>query len=331
MRKPFDLEFNRRHLITGAAATAAAGLISGALPTPAAARAPMQNTQAPAFYRFKLGSLECTAVSDGPLPIGPATRTFRGAPPEEIERSITADFLPTDNVVLDQNILIVNSGNELSVIDTGMLSVQRPNTQTGRLLKSMAAAGIDPKDVDHILLTHPHIDHSGGIMSPDGKTNNFPNAQIHVTEADFKFWTDEKLFGTPMEGSARTAIKNLLPNRDKLKFYKDGQEVVPGITAMMTPGHTVAHCVFMISSGGKTLCNIGDVAHHPILFQQPRLEVAFDTDSKQGVASRVKLFDTLHANKTQLMVFHMPWPGLGHLGKQGDGFRYIPTPMQLVL
>ena len=87
----------------------------------------------------------------------------------------------------------------------------------------------------------------------------------------------------------------------------------------------------MISSGGKTICNIGDVAHHPILFDHPRVEVSFDTDSAQGAASRVKLFDTLAAQRIPLLVFHLPWPGLGQLAKRGDGFRYVPMPMQLVL
>ena len=321
---------SRRRLLAGATTVAAAGVIAGVLPTPAAARAPMLNTQAPAFYRFKIGSFEATVVSDGPLPIGPASRTFRGLPEAELNKMLADNFLPADNVVLDQNALVVNTGDKLILIDTGMLSVQRPNTKTGRLLVSLKEAGINPADIDAIVLTHPHIDHSGGIMSPDGKTRNFPNAQIYTSEGDFNFWTDEKRFGTPAEGSARTAIKNLLPNKDRLVFFKDGQEVLPGITAMRTPGHTIEHTVFMISSGGKTICNIGDVAHHPILFQNPRIEVGFDTDPKMGVASRIKLFETLAAQRIPLLVFHMAWPGIGNLAKHGDGFQYVPVPMQLV-
>ncbi len=87
----------------------------------------------------------------------------------------------------------------------------------------------------------------------------------------------------------------------------------------------------MITSGGKTICNIGDVAHHAVLIDKPRIEVAFDTDSKQGAESRVKLFDLLAAQRIPALVYHLPWPGIGHLAKQGDGYRFFPTPMQLVL
>jgi len=328
MSKLDHVSFSRRQLLAGAAATA--GLAGSAAMAPSAAKAPLLNTQAPSFYRFKIGSIEATVVSDGPLPIGPASRTFRGPSEAELGKMFGDHFMPTDNVVLDQNCLVINTGDRLALFDTGMSSVKRPNTQTGRLLTSMQQAGIDPKDIDAIVLTHPHIDHSGGMVADDG-SRLFPNAQVYLQQIDFDFWMDDKRLGTPAEGSARTARKNLPPYRDRIIFIKDGQEILPGVQAMHTPGHTVGHTVYMISSGGKTVCNIGDVAHHPILFDHPRVEVAFDTDSKQGAESRVKLFDMLAAQRIPLMVFHMPWPGLGQLAKHGDGFRYVPTPMQLVL
>jgi glyoxylase-like metal-dependent hydrolase (beta-lactamase superfamily II) len=323
-----DMSLSRRRLLAGASATTALGLLGSA--PEARAKAPMQNTQAPSFYRFKIGSIEATVVSDGPLPIGPASRTFRGPSEAELGKMFADHFLPTDNVVLEQNALVINSGDRLVLFDTGMSSVKRPNTQTGRLLTSLKQAGIDPKDIDAVVLTHPHIDHSGGMVADDG-SRNFPNAQVYMTEVDFDFWMDSKRIGTPAEGSARTAQKNLPPYRDRMIFIKDGQEILPGVQAMHTPGHTVGHTVYMITSGGKTICNIGDVAHHVILFEHPRVEVGFDTDSKQGVESRIKLFDMLAAQRIPLLVFHMPWPGLGQLAKHGDGFRYVPSPMQLVL
>jgi glyoxylase-like metal-dependent hydrolase (beta-lactamase superfamily II) len=323
-----DMSLSRRQLLTGASASAAAGLIAGA--PQAEARGPLLNTQAPSFYRFKIGSIEATVVSDGPLPIGPAARTFRGPSPAELNKMFADHFLPTDNVVLDQNSLVINTGDKLVLFDTGMASMKRPGTQVGRLIGSLKQAGIDPKDIDAVVLTHPHIDHSGGMVADDG-TRNFPNAQVYMTQVDYDFWMDDRRLGTPAEGSALTARKNLPPYRDRIIFIKDGQEILPGVQAMQTPGHTVGHTVFMITSGGKTICNIGDVAHHVVLFEHPKIEVAFDTDSKQGVQSRIKLFDLLAAQRIPLLVFHMAWPGLGHLGKNGDGFRYVPMPMQLAL
>lgn len=323
-----DMSLSRRRLLAGATATTTLGLLGSASET--RAKAPMQNTQAPSFYRFKIGSIEATVVSDGPLPIGPAARTFRGPSEAELGKMFADHFLPTDNVVLEQNALVINTGDRVVLFDTGMSSVKRPNTQTGRLLASLKQAGIDPADIDAVVLTHPHIDHSGGMVADDG-SRNFPNAQVYMTEVDYDFWMDSKRIGTPAEGSALTAQKNLPPYRDRMIFIKDGQEILPGVQAMQTPGHTVGHTVYMITSGGKTICNIGDVAHHVILFEHPRVEVAFDTDSRQGAESRVKLFDMLAAQRIPLLVFHMPWPGLGQLATQGDGFRYVPSPMQLVL
>ena len=129
---------SRRHLLAGASASAAAGILA----QEAHGKAPMLNTQAPSFYRFKLGTMEATIVSDGPLPIGPATRTFKGPTEAELNKMFAEHFLPTDNIVLDQNILVLNTGDRLILFDTGMYSVKRPNTHTGRLPISLQQAGM---------------------------------------------------------------------------------------------------------------------------------------------------------------------------------------------
>ena len=322
-----DMSLSRRRLLTGASVTVAAGLLTG--PAPARAKAPPLNTPAPAFYRFKLGSIEATVVSDGPLAIGPAARTFRGPTEAELGKMMSDQFLPADNVVLDQNVLVINTGDKLALFETGMSSVKR-NDDMGRLVASLKQSGIDPKDIDAVIPTHGHIDHIGGIMAADG-SRNFPNAQIHISQLDLEFWTDDKRLGTPAEGSALAAKKNLLPNRDRIVFYKDGQEVIPGVQAMHTPGHTVGHHSFVVTSGNKSLFVVGDLMHHVILVEQPRMEVAFDTDPKQGVETRIKAMDMLAAQRMTALVYHMPWPGIGHFAKQGDGFRYVAEPMQMVL
>src|SRR5215470_1855436 len=322
-----DISLSRRRLLAGASATTALGLFGGTSVTQA--KAPMLNTPAPAFYRFKLGTIEATVVSDGPLSIGDPKNTFRGPTAEELGKMMNDQFLPTNNVVLDQNVLVINTGDKLALFETGMSSVKR-NDAMGRLVASLKQSGIEPADVDAVIPTHAHIDHIGGIMAADG-SRNFPNAQIHISQADLEFWTDDKRLGTPAEGSALAARKNLIPNRERIVFYKDGQEVLPGVQAMHTPGHTVGHHSFVVTSGGKSLFVVGDLMHHLILVERPRMEVVFDTDPKQGIETRVKVMDMLAAQRMPALVYHMPWPGLGHFAKQGDGFRYVAEPMQLVL
>ena len=128
------------------------------------------------------------------------------------------------------------------------------------------------------------------------------------------------------------ARKNLLPVRDRLVFYKDGQEFLPGIQAMAAPGHTVGHHMFMITSGDKSFAFLGDLTHHAVLLlEKPLMEFSYDTDPKQAAQSRVKMLTMLAANKTPVMSYHFAWPGYGHVAKAGDGFHYYPEPMKMLL
>jgi glyoxylase-like metal-dependent hydrolase (beta-lactamase superfamily II) len=320
--------FSRRRLLQAGAAAGAAGLLG--VP-PVLAKAPMSNAQAPYFYRFKLGDAEATIVSDGPLPLGDPTQAFLGLSKEEITRQLDSNFLPLENAVLEQNALIVNTGSHLVLFDTGMGTAKDFGPTTGKLLDSMKQAGIDPKDIDAVVMSHAHIDHLGGNVGDDGKSN-FPNAQFYIQQSDLEFWTDEKLAGGPLKSFLAQAKKNLLPVRDRIVFIKDGQEFLPGITAIGAPGHTVGHTIFNISSAGKSMAYIGDLTHHPVLLmEKPLTEFAYDTDPKQSAQTRVRLLNMLASNKTPIVAYHFAWPGLGHVAKQGDGFRYFPSPMQMVL
>jgi glyoxylase-like metal-dependent hydrolase (beta-lactamase superfamily II) len=321
-----DVSPSRRQLLTGAAATAAFGLTGAA---PALAKAPLASSPAPYFYRFKHGNAEITLVSDGTLPLGSPKGAFIGLSDDEVQRQLTENFLPTDNVVLEQNIPIVNTGDRLVLFDTGMGSVKMFGPTTGKMMATLKQAGIDPKDIDAVVMSHAHIDHCGGLMADDG-TRHFPNAQYYISQADYDYWTDEQKVGPKLKAFWDQAKKNLVPNRDRMHFIKDGEEFLPGIQAIAAPGHTVGHTIFMISSAGKTLSFIGDLTHHPVLLmEKPRTEFAYDTDPKQSAASRVKALDMLAANKIPIIAYHFAWPGIGHVAKHGEGFRYYPAPMQM--
>lgn len=325
-----DRTLSRRGLLTGTAAVAAYGLLGG---QPALTKAPMQGVQAPSVYRFKLGAFEGTVISDGPLMIGEAKpEMFKGMTKDAIDRELTANFLAPSNVTLEQNALIINTGDKLVLFDTGTGGAKAFGDKAGRLLSNLKAAGIEPKDVDAVVITHAHPDHCWGLMGA-ANAQNFPNAQIYMTEADLNFWTDESKRSMPFFGGFIDPTRAaLLPHRERMVFVKDGQEILPGIHVVATPGHTVGHTSYMITSQGKSLFNTADIAHHHVLVvQNPKVEFAFDTDPKQSVATRIRMFDMLAAQRTMMLAYHFPWPGIGHLSKRGDGFHYTPEPLQTVL
>jgi glyoxylase-like metal-dependent hydrolase (beta-lactamase superfamily II) len=287
------------------------------------AKAPKLGPAPQYFYRFNVGGAEVTVISDGALDLGNPKGTFTGVSDDEMSKMLTDNFLSPTDVVLEQNSPIVNIGDKLVLFDTGMGTSKMFGATTGRQQKSLKEAGIKPEDIDAVVFSHGHIDHIGGVVGDDGK-NLFPNAQFYIAESDFNYWTDYDKAGPKLKDFVDHAKKNLSPVRDRLVFYKDDQEFLPGIHALAAPGH--------ISSEGKSIAYTADLTHHPILLmEKPRMQFSFDTDPAQAANSRVKMLDMLAANKIPVLAYHYPWPGIGHVAKTGDGFHYIPEPMNMTL
>ncbi|MEM6486906.1 MAG: MBL fold metallo-hydrolase [Pseudomonadota bacterium] len=327
---PDSPTLHRRGLLLGAAGlglAATGGLMAATTPAVAAPSL----AQAPYFYRFRIGDLVGTVVSDGILPLGDPTASFIGPSADDMRAMLNRNFLPTDNAVLEQNILVVDAGDQRILFDTGMGTSQMFGPTPGKLMSSLAAAGIDASSITAIVCTHGHCDHVWGIMSDAGE-RIFPNAQIWISEADFDFWTDEgKLSVTDpawMVPFVEGARRNLMPNQDRMKFFKDGEEFLPGLQAMFAPGHTVGHTAFIVTSGNDTLAVIGDLTHHHvILLETPLTQFAFDTDPAQSAQTRVRVLDMIAAQRLPMIAYHFPWPGIGHVEKVGEGFRYHPAPL----
>lgn len=324
--------FSRRQAFALAGTGLAAAFSTRVLgPVAAQAKAAFSEAKPAGFYNFKHGDMQIAVINDGPLGFGDGRKLMKEMTMEDMAKHLEANFLPADNMVLQQNITVVNTGSKIAVIDTGMGASKMFGESQGRLAANMKAGGIDPAAVDAVILSHCHPDHAGGLVDKDGKSV-FPNAAVYVNEADFKFWTDEAhLSNKDMAPFVQLARDNLLPHKDKITFIKGGQEVITGITAMDAPGHTVGHTIFMVASGGKTLAVTADVAHHYVLMTEtPKIEFVYDMDSKQAVQTRLKVWDMLSTDKIPLVAFHFPWPGLGNIGKTGnETYRFFQTPVDM--
>jgi glyoxylase-like metal-dependent hydrolase (beta-lactamase superfamily II) len=325
----------RRRLLLGAAAATAAAL--PLLPPGAAeARAPFRNKPPPAWYRFRIGEFEATVVSDGALPIGAPAQIFPAAPAEEVASLMRAHFLPADSLTLEQNALVVNTGRHLVLFDTGMGGSMGAQSRmfgptTGRMLQNLRASGIEPGQIDVVCATHAHPDHIWGLV--DAKNRRvFPNARVAISEADLRWWTDDgnKRGSEGMAVFIDGAKKNLAPYRDRMIMVRDGQEVVPGVTAIAAPGHTVGHHVYAIRSGNEVVVNAGDLAHHQVLLlRRPLWEIAFDTDPRQSAQTRNRMLDRFATDRNAVLSYHFPWPGLGHVAREGNGYEWLPAPLNV--
>jgi len=184
-----------------------------------------------------LGRRPATRVR-APMSVSGIIGTFLGVPKEDVQKMLSDNFLSPSNVILEQNAPIVNFGERIVLFDTGMGTSKLFGPTTGRLQKSITEAGLKPEDIDAIVCSHAHVDHIGGIVDEGGKPL-FPNAQVYISQADLEFWTDEKKLDGPLKDFIAHARKNLMPVRDRIVFFKDGQEFLPGVTAIAAPGQNV--------------------------------------------------------------------------------------------
>ncbi|WP_144185728.1 MBL fold metallo-hydrolase [Elioraea rosea] len=293
------------------------------------AAAPFLNTNAPPFYRFRHGVFEITVVSDGPLVLPTLDVVLENAPKADVERILRENRMPTDKWIGPQNVVVVNTGRHLVLIDTGMGDRSKAlGPDNGHLIRNLALAGIDPAAIDVVAITHAHIDHCWDIVDARDRLN-FPNARVAIAMNDYEFWTQESLLNDP---AARDFVlytrTNLLPVRDRIIPVRDGTEVVPGITAMASAGHTIGHHSYVIESEGKRLVNIGDVFHHHVLLlQNPQWHNIFDSDKAQGAATRQRVAGELAASGTRAVVYHFPFPGVGSIARHANGFIWLPEPI----
>jgi glyoxylase-like metal-dependent hydrolase (beta-lactamase superfamily II) len=325
------INLNRRHLLAGAAAAGAASVVTSWGAPAARAAVPQAGAQAPGFYRYKVGDYECTSINDGVF-LRPIDNFVANVSKEQAQAQADADYMPKGMVAVPFNPQLINTGSKLILIDCGNgVSMLGPSKgRAGRTLQNLAAAGVDPKTIDIVLMSHLHPDHTNGIRAADGSMA-FPNAEIMVPAKDWEFWMSDE---NAAKAQSNEMMKNYFANvkkiyagiESKVTRYDWGKEVAPGITSIATPGHTPGHTSFAIASGNSKILVQADVTNIPEFFlRNPDWHVVYDTDPDLAQSTRHKFYDMAAAEKATVVGFHFSFPSIGHVEKDGAKYQLIPA------
>lgn len=313
----------RRGLLAGAGALAATAAAGGLR----VARAQETATQAPGFYRFRLGSWLVTVLSDGNL-IVPTPMYAANVAPEEFRAFADAHALPPERWPSQTNVTLVDTGERLVLFDVG--SGGRFQQTAGHLMRNLEAAGYAPEDIGTVVITHAHPDHCWGLLD-DFDEPAFPEAEVLIGATEHAFWTEEGLAARlpgAMQAMAAGAQRQLEGVADRIRTIAPGEEVAPGMRAVAAYGHTPGHLAFELQEGEATLFLSADSFNHPVIsLAHPEWHLGFDFDGDLAAATRRNLLERLAGDRTPTLGYHMSWPGLGRVVRDGGGFRWIAEPV----
>ncbi|SEG53032.1 Glyoxylase, beta-lactamase superfamily II [Methylobacterium sp. 190mf] len=290
---------------------------AAAAPTPPAP--PNVGTRAP--YRFRHGPHEVTVFSDGQLML-PTTLLAPQAPAADRRAALEIAGLVSENYEPAANIPLIRSGEDLILFDTGGVDFQ---PGLGWLSRHLTTSGIDAGSITKVVLTHGHPDHIWGTVLADGALR-FPNATYYAGAAEWDFWNHDDVWTKLPDAQRPFAIgarRQYAAVRDRVIMMRSGDEVISGIRAIATPGHTPGHLSFEVS-GGDGLIIVGDVVTTPsVYFPNPKWTFGFDADDGQAIDSRVRLLDRAARERTILLGYHWPYPGVGYAERDGAGYHYL--------
>jgi glyoxylase-like metal-dependent hydrolase (beta-lactamase superfamily II) len=330
---------SRRTLLAGAASAAALPCFDLWSANFARAATPPAGKQAASFYRYKVGAVEVTVLSDGIARV-PVTEAFvLNVKPDEVNKALRDAYMEPGVFVGPYNPIVLNTGSKLALVDmgTGEANYIASKGVGGQLLANMAAAGIDPAAIDTIIISHYHGDHINGLLKADN-TLAFPNAEVLVPAKEHQYWTDageESRSPTQRIADNFKNVHRVIGHAEvmkRLRTYEYGKEVIPGVLPVATPGHTPGHTSHIVTSGSSTVYVQADVTHAPFLFaRHPGWHAFYDHDPVAAEATRRKVYDMLAAEKMTVQGFHYPFPSVAHVEKTADGYREIPVAWSPVL
>jgi glyoxylase-like metal-dependent hydrolase (beta-lactamase superfamily II) len=318
--------FSRRDMIISAATAGAVfGLdkrftILGA--SPAAAATAIEY----GFYNFKVGDVEMTAIYDGEWAKDHDPGFIKDVSVEDTKKALVAAGLPDDKVRISFSVMVAKIGGKTVMFDAGTGGQVAP-TAGLMMSKGLAAAGFDAAKIDAVVVTHIHPDHVFGLLSKDNAPV-FPNAEVIVNAKEHAFWTDAALAGKMPEG-----MKGMIDRQQQVfaglknvRKIDDGAEVLPGLKAVATNGHTPGHTSYQLASGKDVLYILGDVSNIPALFlKHPNWHVQFDMDGAMAEKGRRAIMDRAISEGAMIMGYHYPFPAAGKVVKDGDGYTFTPV------
>jgi len=309
------------HLRAGAALAVATAMLA----LSAQAAAPLAKAQAPGYYRMMLGDVEVTALSDGTVALE-VDKLLTHTTPAQTKQALARAYLASP-VETSVNAYLVNTGTKLVLIDTGAGGLFGPTL--GGLVANLKAAGYQPEQVDEVYITHMHPDHVGGLVA--GGKPVFPNAVVRADRHDADFWLSQKtLDAAPKDekGFIEGAMASLNPyvNAGRFKPFDGDTELVPGVRALPSPGHTPGHTTYVVESKGQKLVLWGDLMHvAAVQFARPAVTIQFDTDSRAAAVQRKKAYADAAKQGYWVAAAHLPFPGIGHLRRDGGGYAFVPA------
>ena len=289
----------------------------------AAAAAALSSRALWAGTSLTLGTLQIDVLSDGSLVL-PGDFILGGMPQDEMAAIVGKYGLPTDQLTPPCNVTLLRDGTNTVLFDAGSGHDFMPTA--GKLPEALEAMGLSPEEITHVVLTHAHPDHLWGLLD-EFDDPLFPNAEVLIGQAELDYWMDPNTVATI--GEARTAFavgaqRRLVVVADKIRTLADGQEVVPWVTARLTPGHTPGHMAFELAQGDDRVMVLGDcIGNHHVAFERPEWPSGSDQDAETAAATRGALLARAVAENITLIGYHLPDGGIGRAEKTDTGYRFV--------
>lgn len=273
--------------------------------------------------QITLGPATLTTVSDGSL-ILPGSFIFEPMPEADLDRVLRGFNLSKDRLTPECNLALFRDGTRNVLFDVGSGPDFMPSA--GTLVTSLDRLGMTPEDITHVVFTHAHPDHIWGLLD-EFDDPLFYNATYMMGRGEWDYWWNPETVNTIGDARAAFAVgakRRMQAIEDAVVLFEDGQEILPGILALSTPGHTPGHMAFEIRHGATAALVLGDaIGNHHVAFQRPDWESGSDQDMALAAKTRGMLFDRIMADDLAVIGFHLPNGGIGRVDRFKDGFKFI--------